>query len=98
MLAYERGRKRRDYFGIASLPFAILHLSSFVALRSDSVRVVLYERGWMPTALLTLMICWLLGGALAIVGIVLMRGRSTGGFTTLTIYAAIVMIRLFGLL
>ena len=80
--------RRRDYFGMASLPFAIIHLSLFYALR-----------GWAAVSHLAValvifvFVCWLIAAGFAVIGIVLMRGRSIAGWATLSIYAVIFLAR-----
>jgi hypothetical protein len=86
-------RQRRDYFGIASLPFAMIHLSLFFAMRGKVIVSPL-----AVTLVIFAFVCWLIAVGFAVTGIVLMRGRSIAGWTTLGIYGAIFLTRFLTML
>ncbi|HSZ58073.1 MAG TPA: hypothetical protein VK797_20585 [Tepidisphaeraceae bacterium] len=87
MLEYQTTRafrKRRDLIGIASLPCALIHISLALTFRSGIVAVA-----WEAPLIIVVICCFFMALVFAICGIVSMRGKSVGGWTTLGIYAAI---------
>jgi hypothetical protein len=85
-------RQTRDHFGIASLPFAMIHLSLFFAMRGKVIVSPL-----AVALMIFAFLCWLVAVGFAVSGIVLMRGRSIAGWTTLGIYGAIFLTRFLGM-
>lgn len=84
----QTGRKRRDYFGIASLPFAMIHLGVWFVMRGKII-----VSPWQVAFPLFAVVCGLVAIGFAVTGIVLMRGRSIAAYITFGIYVAIFLSR-----
>jgi hypothetical protein len=85
--------RRRDYLGLASLLFAVIHLSSLFAFSGG---LIFYSLMFLDSPIYSL-VFWAIAPGLALTAIVWRRGKSIFGFTTLGVYAAVMTIRLFGL-
>ena len=74
-------RKRRDYFGIASLPFAMIHLALLFMVRQHII-----HNGREFDAMIIVRLCFIISGLCAAVGVFLMRGKSIAGLLTFVSY------------
>jgi len=77
-------QKRRDSWGVASLPLATFHLAFFFAYRNTAL-----NNGSLVGLMLAAATCGSLAFAFAVTGIVLRRGWSFAGWTTLLLYATV---------
>jgi len=80
-------QRRRDTFGVISLPLAMAHLVVFLALRGVAV-----NDGGLVGLMLVASACGAVAFAFAVTGIVLRRGRSLAGWATVLLYAVVVLL------
>lgn len=88
MLQYAVRHKRRDYFGMASIPLTTISLASMYGLHSGEIGGRFLSGPWGWPFIVATAVCSIVAFGFAVVGAVIMNGRSLCGWITVAAFFA----------